>query len=338
VKVHAPLVAKVRQALDRLGVGPGNAIVAVSGGPDSVTLLRALLALRDARPAGPLVIAHLNHQLRGAESDQDEAFVRDLHAALRAGGNTELEFRCARLDMATEATGENLEARARRVRYAWLADQARAHGLRIVLTGHTADDQAETVLHRLIRGTGLQGLRGIAVCRPLDHEIDVIRPLLTVTRAEVLAYLEAEGQAYHVDSSNADRRYTRNRIRHELLPLLAGYNPSIAEVLRRLAEQAEEHFQHTEAEAGRLLGEVELPRAGSLLIFDRQRLANAPHHLVRETFRLAWAREGWPLGGMGFDEWTRLIAVAQGSLTAAEFPGRIRARAHREVVQVGRGC
>ncbi len=331
MKVPARLVSKVRQALARLGICPGEAVVAVSGGPDSVALLSALLTLRREAGAGRLVVAHLNHQLRGADSDRDETFVHEFVASARAAGFADVEF-CSRRAAVAEG---NVEDTARRVRYQWLAEQARRFGLGVVLTGHTADDQAETVLHRLIRGTGLQGLRGIALRRPLEPGVEVVRPLLGVTRAEVLSYLEAEGQTYRLDRSNADRRYTRNRIRQELLPLLAGYNPGIAGVLCRLAEQAAEAFAETESQARRLLEEAELPRAGDLLIFDRKSLMAAPRHLVREAFRLAWAREGWPMGEMGFEEWDRVAAVVEGKATAAEFPGGLRVRTAGQVVQAG---
>src|SRR5262249_46061545 len=226
-------------------------------------------------PQTPLVVAHLNHRLRGADSDADETFVADLHATL-AVRFPDLRVEVARRDVAAEAgaEGDNLEAHARAVRYRWLAEVARRHGARWIATGHTANDQAETVLHRLLRGTGLQGLRGIAPRRELEPGVCVVRPLLPWTRAEVLAYLDELGQAYRVDASNDDRGRTRNRIRHELLPLLAQeYNPAIVSVLGRLAQQAEEAFQEEEAAALELLRAVELPRAGTMIVLERTKLA-----------------------------------------------------------------
>src|SRR5262249_54909010 len=135
----------------------------------------------------------------------------------------------------------NREAHARRQRYDWLTKVAAESGIPWIATGHTADDQAETVLFRLLRGTGLDGLRGIAPIRALAGEVRVVRPLLSATRQDVLDYLAGLGQDYRTDESNADRRFTRNRIRHELLPLLArAYNPRVREVLCRLASQAAE--------------------------------------------------------------------------------------------------
>jgi tRNA(Ile)-lysidine synthase len=333
---EARLVEQVRRCWHDLGEGAAGMVAAVSGGPDSVALLRALAA---ARPPGTaLVIAHLNHCLRGAESDADEEFVARLHAELTAAGVPDLSLCRARADVAGQARqeGANLEATARRLRYDWLAEVARGHGLRHIATGHTVDDQAETVLHRLLRGTGLRGLRGIAAQRDFTPGIVLVRPLLRTTRAEVLAYLKELGQTSREDSSNRDLRHTRNRIRHELLPLLAErYNPGIVGVLNRLAEQAEETYRDEELAAGELLRRAELPRAGGLLIFDWAVLSAAPRRLVREMFRLAWAREGWPSGGMDHAAWERLAGLVFDGGRGVDLPGHVHARRRGRVVQVG---
>jgi tRNA(Ile)-lysidine synthase len=312
-------------------------VLAVSGGPDSVALLRALVALRTRR-AAPLVLAHLNHQLRGPASDADEAFVRTVYGRLAAEGAEALELRCERLDVAAKAReqGANLEAVARQARYDWLTAVAQETGAARVATGHTADDQAETVLHRLLRGTGLSGLRGIALRRRLAHGIDLIRPLLRATRAQVLDYLRAEGQPYCEDQSNSDLDYTRNRLRHELLPHLAEhYNPAVRSVLVRLAEHAEEVCAELEERACSLLAAAERPRAGSRLVFDRAILTAAPRPVLREALRLVWDREGWPLGEMSRAHWNRLLALAAGEARALELPGGVRAWCRERVVQLG---
>jgi tRNA(Ile)-lysidine synthase len=222
------------------------------------------------------------------------------------------------------------------MRYDWLAHVAHKHGLGLVVTGHTADDQAETVLHRLLRGAGLQGLRGIAPRRPLAEDVEVVRPLLDVARAEVLAFLEAEQQPARQDRSNDDLHFTRNRIRHELLPHLAEhYNPAICEVLARLANQAEEAHQELDVGTSALIAEAERPRAGPLLIFDWKRLVASSRPRVRLLFRRIWEREGWPLGAMSFEHWQRLEAVVFDDLPAVDLPGRLRARRHAFVIQVG---
>jgi tRNA(Ile)-lysidine synthase len=316
-----------------------GAVVAVSGGPDSVALLRALAGLSVHGTPGPLVVAHVNHGLRGSESDADEDFVRDLSGRLQTTVASNLEWSCRRLDTASRVReqGGNLEAVARAARYDWLAGLARERGLRWVATGHTADDQAETVLHRLLRGSGLQGLRGIPPQRVLAEGVRVVRPLLRLRRAEVLEFLEALKQPFRLDSTNSDATYTRNRIRHQLLPLLASdYNPAITEALCRLAEQAEAVFREVEEAAARLRASAELPRTASLLVFDLRRLAAAPRNLIREALRQAWALEGWPRGAMGFDDWEQLAAVVLGETTALDLPGGIHARAREHVLQIGR--
>lgn len=311
---------------DRRIAGPG--VVAVSGGPDSVALLRVLVEV-----GGPLTVAHVNHQLRGEESDKDEEFVRNL-AATRG-----MDFRSARR---TIPLNENLESAARRLRYEFLHSVALDVRANWIATGHTADDQAETVLHRLIRGTGIQGLRGIATIRCGDDPAlpsipmreggpEIVRPMLDVTRADVLNYLAAVDQPARTDSSNSDPRFTRNRIRHHLLPQLKEFNPEMVAILGRLAEQAEETFAHLEGEADRLLAQAERPPAGDTLVLDRPTLDAAPPVLVRELFRLLWRREGWPLDAMTFAHWQRAAA-----LQPADFPGGVRLRTVGRVVQLSR--
>jgi tRNA(Ile)-lysidine synthase len=335
-----PLLEEIARFLAGVGAGAHGMVLSVSGGPDSMALACGLLKLRPWDCGGPLVIAHLNHGLRGPESEADEEFVRRFSAAKRAAGVRLVEFSCQRIDVAARAreSGGNLESTGRRLRYEWLGRVARQHGVRFVATGHTADDQAETVLHRLLRGSGIHGLQGIRRRRRLSEGVELVRPLLGVTRVAVLGFLQAEGQPFREDSSNQDLRFTRNRIRHQLLPhLAANYNPAIVDVLCRLADAAGSASHHREAQAAALLRAAELPRAGTLLVFDRRRLAAAPRGRVREALRLVWNREGWPLGGMTFRHWDRLAAVALGELPAADFPGAVRACCRDRVVQLGRG-
>jgi tRNA(Ile)-lysidine synthase len=323
------LSESIRAFLDRLPAGRPGLVVAVSGGADSVAQLRAL----DSLQVGPLVIAHLNHRLRGAESDADEQFVRDLPARLT---DVRLAVRRAEVGAIAAEASENLEAVARRERYRFLADVAIEHGIGRVATAHTANDQAETVLHRLIRGTGLQGLRGIATRRRLCPGVELIRPMLDVTRTEVLEYLAELGQPYRDDRSNLDVRFTRNRIRHELLPLLeSSYNPNIVMQLCRVAKQATESFSAVRRQARQLLRACELPPAGMMRVLDAERLRAAPRDLRREALRQLWQREGWSRDRMRYTDWDRLAAVAADELTAVDLPGKIHARRRGRVLQIG---
>ncbi len=303
----------------RTPTGPG--VVAVSGGADSIALLRGLLAFG----RGPLTVAHFHHQLR-PEADADAAFVRDLaaaHALPIALGTADVR-----------AAGGNLEATARWLRYAWLHEVARDRGARWVATGHTANDNAETVLHHLARGTGLDGLRGIApVAR--DGDIEIVRPLLQMTRAEVLAYLTSLNQPFVTDATNFDASQTRARIRAELLPLLESFNPQAVAALGRLARQADEVADCLRELAADVLRRHERPRAGPVVVLDAG--VAAPPPVLHALLQLLWEREGWPRGDMGEDAWRRAEAVLRGDSNAAEFPGRVRARRRGAVVQIGPG-
>ncbi|MBI1320633.1 MAG: tRNA lysidine(34) synthetase TilS [Candidatus Hydrogenedens sp.] len=204
-------------------------LVACSGGADSVGLLHALVALGYSVQA-----AHFNHQTRAGGSDADEAFVRDLCAAL----GVPLHVDTADVGAEARTCGESFEVCARRLRYAFLERCAVEIGCAVIATGHHADDQAETVLFRLLRGTGVSGLAGIPPVRLLG-DCRVVRPLLDCHRADIESWLKAQGHAWQEDESNADPRFLRNRIRHRLLPLLrAEYNPAIDAALIRLAEQS----------------------------------------------------------------------------------------------------
>lgn len=326
-----PIVRHVRRFLLAQRRPPGPLVVAVSGGPDSVALLRSLCTV----DAGPLVVAHLNHCLRGAESDADEAFVGDLVERLRAATTPELEFRSARRSVTAEAPGENVEGAARRIRHEWFAEVAREFDAAWVATGHTANDQAETVLFHVLRGTGAAGLAGIARRRRIAPGVEVVRPMLRVTRADLLDYLAAIGQDYRTDASNADLSRSRNRIRHDLLPRAIEFNPRAVEVLCGLATLARRWETEQSGRTERLLDTIDRQRAGALLIFDRRAFARLKRPDRRLVWRRVWRQEGWPRGDMGFREWDRLAAICRGGPTAIDLPGRIRVRRLERVIQAG---
>ncbi len=203
-------------------------LVAISGGADSVALLRAMLRLK-TNGAGRICAAHFNHRLRSA-ADEDELFVRGLCAHWKIP----CEIGRAEATQIASAPGEGIEEAARRLRYDFLEAAAGNLGARHVVTAHTADDQAETILQRILRGTGLSGLSGIARTRTLGHAA-LMRPLLGFRRAEIERYLADLRQPFRRDDSNSDRRFTRNRIRRELLPLLIReYNAQAVEAILRL--------------------------------------------------------------------------------------------------------
>jgi tRNA(Ile)-lysidine synthase len=298
---ESPLLAKLAAAWPIERWRDVTVLVAVSGGADSVALACALDAM--SRGAGKRVLAHFNHRLRGAESDADESFVRDLAAQLRI----EAIVGRAETDLSAGGSGEGLEGAARQARYDFLAKAAGHCGARYIATAHTADDNVETVLFNLLRGTGLSGLAGIPRLRPLNEFVTIVRSLLDATRAEVIDYLRSIGQRYRDDATNRAEDYTRNRIRLQLLPLLErDYNPRVRQSLLRLAEiatQTEDLLNH-QAEA--LLAAAARSTADGVQ-FDLERTKTAHPAILRHACLLAWQQQGWPLQDMSYGKWQQLV-------------------------------
>lgn len=221
---------RLLHAGDRVGV-------AVSGGGDSVALLLALNTLRDELGL-VLSVVHVDHKLRGEESEADKRFVADLTASLG------LPFHCAEINVREIVVREGLtiEAAARRVRYDYFRELIADDVIDLVATAHTRDDQAETVLHRFTRGSGTLGHAGIhPAVRDSQGRIEFIRPMLGVSRDDVEAFLREQLQPWRHDSSNELRDFTRNRIRHDILPMLEReLNPNLRQVLSETAEIARE--------------------------------------------------------------------------------------------------
>jgi len=332
-------------------------LAAVSGGADSTALLRGLVALRKREAAsgppeaGPLIVAHLNHGLRGVESDEDQRFVEsmchDMGLACEIGHGAEFGLK---------AGASLVEEAARRARYEFLTTVARRHAARYVATAHTADDQAETVLHRVLRGAGLAGLAGIPRLRTLAEGVTLVRPLLDITRRAVEDYLTELGQTWRRDRTNLETDRTRNRIRNELLPeLRKKYNPHVDDALRRLAENAAELSGDTAARAAELLesaltaardggGDPPATTPATEITLHAPTLAAAPRYLVREALVQLWRRAGWPQQGMSHEHWSALVEMAQAEMAqpyvaagepSRSLPGGVQARraAERLVIE-----
>ena len=223
-------------------------LLAVSGGPDSVALLHLLLSVRDTLGI-QLEVAHIDHGMRGAEGVSDANFVAEL---AEQEGLT-LHSRTVNIPDLREAEGGSMEALARRERYRFLEEARAVGGARWIVTGHNADDQVETFLLNLIRGAGPRGLGGMLSTGPGPR----CRPLLNVWRAEILEYLEEQGHAYRIDPTNRDVTWTRNRVRHRLVPLLTKeFGPSVLEVLSRESRLMKNVDAYLSAEAERSLKEM----------------------------------------------------------------------------------
>lgn len=241
-------------ALDESELRAGMRVVlAVSGGADSVSLLRVMV---DRAPAIGLVLAvvHVHHGIRGEAADEDAAFVEALAERYR------LPFSLRRVDTPAYAAEhrETLEEAARNQRYEVFQELMEQGAADAVLTAHTLDDQAETVLMKLLRGAWTEGLSGIHPVLSFPRGV-ILRPMLGVRRVELEAWLRELGQPWREDATNADVAFTRNRVRHELLPGLATFNPQIAKLLAQLAELARDEDAYWQQEMNRLLPTLVLP-------------------------------------------------------------------------------
>jgi len=285
--------------------------VAVSGGADSVALLLLLLELRSELGI-TLSVAHVNHKLRGAESDEDERFV----AQLAATHGLELATRSAPV---ARAHGTGIEGAARELRYRFFRELACGDRAAKVATAHTLDDQAETVLLRLFRGTGIRGLAGILPRLRFENEGrdcgEVVRPLLGFRRAELRDYLRECGQAWREDSSNANVAFLRNRLRQRLMPLIVEqFGEAAIEHLADLAEIAraeEEHWRtHTDGSA--------LARSSTL---SAKELNALPLAAARRSVR-AWLEKNAPETGISFRLIEDILDLARGPAgKKLELPG-----------------
>ena len=229
-RVWAKLVLFERR--HRLFARGDHVLAAVSGGPDSVCLAHFLAHLRRRRGI-KLSILHVHHGLRGAAADRDAAFVRELGRTLDA------PFVVVKAPVAARASarGKGLEDAGRELRYAAVQKTAERLGCTKAATGHQLDDQAESVLLNLLRGTRLSALGGIPPSRPLAPGLTLVRPLLALSRAEVLEYLKRHGLKHRVDRTNFSDRFTRNWLRRRVLPELASRQPRVREHLCGIAEQ-----------------------------------------------------------------------------------------------------
>ena len=355
------MAVKAVLAMDRGLLRAGERVcVAVSGGADSVALLLGLVEANAASAQGGrsksnnseplgmvLSAAHVHHGLRGAEADGDEAFVRELCERLG------VPLKVFRVDTAARqaAEGEGLEEAARGLRYEALRGLMASGVVDVVATAHTLDDQAETVVMKMLRGAWTEGLGGISPELQGLGVGRVVRPLLGVRRVEVEAFLREKGQGWREDASNADVSLTRNRVRHVLMPMLREFNPGVDGLLGRTAEVAREEEAFWQSEVARVLPQVLLPgkpvrgggRAVSTAVgevgyaMEIARLREMPAALRRRVVRAAARRvfaeagEASGLGGgpgyvLSSEETAKVLALAGFGGMGGTVTGRIGSR------------
>jgi tRNA(Ile)-lysidine synthase len=314
---------------DRTHIKPGDRLcAAVSGGADSVALLLTLHAAnatpRDSLGVG-LSAVHIHHGLRGKEADLDQHFVQSLCARL----DIPLHLHRSSVPDRVATTHETIEEAARNLRYEHFASLIAAGQADTVLTAHTLDDQSETVLMKLLRGAwteGLSAIHPVVLVQPIhptaQHSGKILRPFLNTRRAEIEAFLTQSNQPWREDSTNADTAFTRNKIRHELLPQLRTFNPNLDQTLANLAELAREEESRWQTELNRVLPQLLLPgkpvrgggravstapgKSQSAVSIELDRLRPLDPALRRRVLRAAARQLG---ARLSFDETARLLAL-----------------------------
>ena len=303
------MLDRIRRTIARHGMfQAGQTVgVAVSGGADSVCLLHVL---RELAPLWDLHlhVLHVNHGLRGAESDEDAEFVRRLAA--------EFGLPFTRRD-ARIAAGDNLEQAAREIRLSFYSEMLSSGQAARVATGHTRSDQAETVLFRFLRGAGTAGLAGI---RPITAS-GIVRPLLEIDRTEVLDFLRQRGIAWREDSTNRSLTFARNRIRHQLLPhLVQDWNPALERNLVQTADWALAEEAYWDEEIARFADRYLVPAPDAILL-ETTNLGKLPLAAARRLVRRAMQAVKGDLLGIDFDHVNGILEMA----TATEGHGRLQA-------------
>ena len=307
--------AAVAEALGRID---GPPLLAVSGGRDSM----AMLAAAAASEIKGAVVAHVDHGVRD-NSSQDVTFVES--QSKRYG----LAFETRKISPASTS-----EESLRRSRYDALRQIAVCRGLKWVALGHSADDQAETVLFRILRGTGVPGLSGMPVSRPIGGGVSLIRPLLSVTRSDITQYLSERDVGYLDDPTNETSDYSRNWLRNDLLPLIRSrLNCSVSDALARLASSATEYASFAESAAKAVLQDAS--RDDGRL--DCEALRSAPDLIRREALRLFWADRGWPMQEMSYDRWCDAAAViSPDGPVGVDLPGGVSVRRSKGLLTLNR--
>ncbi|WP_419194756.1 tRNA lysidine(34) synthetase TilS [Novipirellula herctigrandis] len=311
--------------------GNVGVVVGVSGGADSVGLLRGLCEIRSQQPAegrrGFIVAAHLNHAIRGEESDADEAFVRDLAQSLDVPIVVE---RIVGSDVTDEAS-------LRENRMAFVRTQAENVGARYVALGHTSDDNVETVLHHLFRGTGPTGLAGIAPHRSLGDDLVLVRPMLAITREQIRAGLRHKGCSWREDASNQDPRYRRNWIRHKLIPMITSKYPNAEAAISRASESQRDWLDLVDSAASEWI-DIHICVDGHACEADTLRLrrdSRTDGAIVVAALQRIWGDRNWALGEMTKSHWQSIVGTIAGrSSQRYQLPGGLDVRASGDHVTI----
>ncbi len=294
-------------------------VVAVSGGIDSVVLLHALAGLA-AEYKLSIIVAHFNHCLRGRESDRDEAFVK------RLAGKLGLKFVCKRIDVRLLLKkGDSLQDIAREARYSFFDRVAKRYKADRIATGHNMDDQAETVLMRVIKGASLKGLVGISPSRA-EGDLRIVRPIIELEKREIVEYLHGLDVSYRIDHTNLEPIYFRNIVRSDIIPFLEKYNPRLKRVLFNLAEHLREDFEFIEKAKAGARGMVFAAKDGAIEVSLKD-LVLQPRVIQKEILRDCLQKAGGEVKKLSFRHWKEVEGLInrKGRGRSVHLPGGITA-------------
>lgn len=307
-------------------------LVAVSGGPDSVALLRLMLANATPEAKANLIVAHINHGTRAQQSDADAEFVQAL------AKQHQLEF-CLDSILAEPTETKPLVARSeeslRNARYERLVNMAGRLGCRYLVTGHHQDDQIETVLFRIFRGTGIAGLQGIPQRRVVNDALTIVRPLLEIRSSDLKEYLRSIDQEYRTDPSNAESAYTRNFLRNEILPSLEQRFGDVVGAIERLCTHAKQSEAFLDASVQPLLAAISSQTEHDVHL-DRRQLIDQPDVLVQKLLLKIWQQQQWPLQSMSAQWWQRLTEAIkkQTRSQTLNVPGLVRIEIRNDQIRL----
>jgi tRNA(Ile)-lysidine synthase len=330
-KTIYPLEA-IREVFQRLQICDQSLLIAVSGGADSVGLLVLLNELKNELNL-ELHVGHFDHQLRsGSRADAEwvQSLCKEMSINCVVGTPSE--------DNKLKPAG--VEESARRNRYHFLKSLAEELNCPWIAVAHTENDQVETVLHHIARGTGLKGLQGIPETRDLSPEVSLLRPLLKIRREQLIDVLSTLQQTFRIDQTNTDSAYTRNRIRHEVIPYLrTSLNPQIDQALINLSNQAQEAQNAIEQIADHVLSKaLDGGIEGQIVRLNTEQFVTQPRAVIIAAMMILWEQQRWPRQRMSQHHWTQLadITLNNKSATGLSCPGGIQVILRRKVMEFQR--
>ena len=301
---------------------PGDIVLAaVSGGPDSIFLLHLLKDLKSKLRIREIVVANIDHGLRANESKDDSLFVKDYSSKLG------LRFIHKKVNLKNrKPRGLSIEEMAREARYKFFNEAAKKTRADVIATGHTLDDQAETVLMRFIRGASLKGIIGISPARE-GGGFKIIRPLIELGKDEIVEYLDGAGIPYRVDRTNSEPIYFRNIVRRDIMPFLEKYNPRLKRSLFNLAEHLREDFEFISREKNRIQKNITRKR-GQTVEIRLKDIAVQPGAIQKEILRDSLEKCGGEVKRLSFRHWKEVEALIKSGRNGncVDLPGSIRVR------------